>query len=744
MQFPSACAGYRRGMRSAALLCVCSVLLVVAPAAAKTPAPGAPGARHTWAPADKHGFGTAHQRAGKAYFTLRAASLSEVYFPNLSTPGFRGLQFAVTDGSTFLDRETVDDDPAHIEPVAPGVTARVEPLRRALGFRQTTRTARWRLTKTWISDPVSATVLVRVRLRSLTGKKLRLFVLADPAPGDDGNDDRASTQLTRLVAFDDSAASAVAAEPALKRTSSGYKGGAGDPWLDLQADKRLSGYEAAVPGNVVQGARAQLDGIGRQRMTLAIGFGAEPGAAAATADGALARGFGTAAPRFKSGWRRYLASLKQPPAVVARDPRMRRLYEQSLLVLAASEDKLHRGASIASPSMPWVWGTLTLDKKEISGPYHLVWPRDFYHVATAQRAAGDNAGAMRLLDYLWQVQKPDGSWWQNTRVDGSEFWTSEQLDETALPIVLAWWLGRRGGADWAHIQRAADYILANGPDTDQERWENQNGWSPNTIATAIAGLICAADVARRHGDPAKAAAYRNKADEWEKLVEDWTATDNGPYAPRPYYVRVTKAAAEGAGPDPNLATTYDLGDNRPDPVDQREIVDNSFLGLVLFGVKRWDDQTILNSLAVGDSQLAADTPSGRIWHRFTFDGYGERPDGGDWDLFPDAKQAQTRGRLCPLLTGERGEYELIAGIDARPRLRTIAHTANDGLMLPEQVWDTPAPPGEQPGEGTRSATPLAWTHAQFVRLAWSIKAGKPIERPSIVACRYTGADCPDP
>ena len=251
-------------MRTAALLCACSALLVATSAEAKQPAPGAPGTRHTWAPADKHGFGTAHQLAGKAYFTLRAGSLSEIYFPDLSTPGFRGLQFAVTDGSTFLDRETVDDDPAHIEPLAPGVTARVRPLRRALGFRQTTRTARWRLTKTWITDPASATVLVRVRLQSLTGGKLRMYVLADPAPGDDGNDDRSASRAGRLVAFDESAASVVAAEPALKRTSSGYKGSESDPWRDLQADERSSGWEANEPGNVVQGAQTRLDGRRRQ------------------------------------------------------------------------------------------------------------------------------------------------------------------------------------------------------------------------------------------------------------------------------------------------------------------------------------------------------------------------------------------------------------------------------------------------------------------------------------------------
>ena len=224
------------------------------------------------------------------------------------------------------------------------------------------------------------------------------------------------------------------------------------------------------------------------------------------------------------------------------------------------------------------------------------------------------------------------------------------------------------------------------------------------------------------------------ADRWEHRVERWTATTNGPYAPRPYYLRITKDAK------PDSGTEYPLGDNRVEDVDHREIVDNSFLGLVLFGVKPWNDPTVLNSLAVGDAQLAADTPSGRIWHRFTFDGYGEKADGGDWNIF-DPAHGQTFGRVWPILAGERGEYELIAGRDASSHLRTIANTANDGLMLPEQAWDGRAPSDEPVGEGTRSATPLAWTHAQFVRLAWSIEAGEPVERPAIVACRYTNEEC---
>ena len=606
----------------------------------------------------------------------------------------------------------------------------------ALTFRQTTRTSRWVLEKTWITDPSRATVLARVRLKSLTGRALKVFVLVDPAPGDDGNDDLGTSLPSELVAHDDTVATSVAARPALTRTTSGYAGGASDPWTDLQADGDLDAQtDATAPGNVVQAARTPLTGrAGHRAMELAIGFGADQGTARRRAATSLTKRFDRTLARYALGWVSYLAKLKQPPPSVRSDPHLRKLYRQSLLVLAASEDKRNRGASIASPSMPWVWGTLKLESGDTSGPYHLVWPRDLYHVATAQEVAGDGAAARRLLDYLWRVQKPDGSFWQNTFVDGTEKWTGQQLDETALPIVLSWWLGRRGAADWTHVRSAADYIVANGPDSDQERWENQSGWSPNTIATEIAALICAADIARRNGDTESAAGYEKTADAFQRSVEAWTATTNGPYSPKPYYLRLTKDG------NPNDGTTYDLGDNHSAPVDERQIVDQSFLGLVLFGAKRFDDATIRNSLAVGDKVLKADTANGPIWHRFTFDGYGETAAGGMWDLF-DAKQNQTLGRAWPILTGERGEYELLAGRSATRYLRTMGKTANDGLMLPEQVWDGRPPtgqPGAASGEGTLSATPLAWTHGQFVRLAWSISRGTPVERPCIVARRYTG------
>src|SRR3954454_23506912 len=215
---------------AAAKVVAASLLLSALPAAAHAapPAAGAPGQRHAWTEADKHGFGTATDRRSEVWFTLRSAELSEVYFPDLSTPSLRDLEVVVTDGRAFTDRET-----------GPGVTSSVRPLPGSLAFEQTTRTDRWTLTKTWSTDPRQDTVLADVHFQSHTGGPLRLYVLADPAPGDDGNDDRARTLPSELVASDDTAASAIAAFPPLRSGSSGYKGTASDPWTSLAARHRL-------------------------------------------------------------------------------------------------------------------------------------------------------------------------------------------------------------------------------------------------------------------------------------------------------------------------------------------------------------------------------------------------------------------------------------------------------------------------------------------------------------------------
>jgi glucoamylase len=372
--------------------------------------------------------------------------------------------------------------------------------------------------------------------------------------------------------------------------------------------------------------------------------------------------------------------------------------------------------------------------------YHAVWSRDLYQIATGLLAVGDTAAANRALDFLWNVQqRPDGSFPQNSRLDGTPVFGDLQMDEVAFPIVLAHQLGRTGASDWAHVQRSADYIVAKGPFTPQERWENATGYSPATIAAEIAGLVCAADIAQANGAKKSAATYLKTADAWAMNVQSWTATSTGPYSSQPYYLRISDDN------DPNDGHLMQVSDGGP-LIDERQVVDPSFLDLVRLGVKPASDPTIRNSLQVVDQQLSYLTPNGRFWHRASFDGYGEKADGSQWEPTSPGS-ALTHGRGWPLLGGERGEYDLLAGspAGAQTLLDTMGRAAdNSSHLMAEQVWDLNPPsgqPGFTPGEPTFSATPLAWTHAEFLRLAASIDVGAPVETPQVVACRYGSEAC---
>jgi glucoamylase len=696
-------------------------LVPAAASAADGPAPGAPGDPADWAPADKDGFGTAAGTTSQVWHTLEQGELTEVYYPDLSTPAARDLQLVVSDGRTFAERER------------DATTHKVQLVdKRSLSYRQldTAKSGRYRIVKTYVTDPARDALLVDVRFQSLDGRPYQVYALFDPALSNGGDDDSGTAARSALLASDAKAGSALVAAPGFAQTSTGYLG-TSDGWSDLRSDFRLDNeYSSSPNGNVVQTARLPLDGTRHRKLTLALGFGADSRAALSTANAALRGGFKRAARAYAGGWHRYLGSLKRTPAS-ARPYGAE--YDVSLMTLAAHEDKANRGAFVASPTMPWVWGT-GLEKP--SGVYHAVWSRDLYQIVTAMLAAGDRGAAERSLTYLFtKQQKPDGSFWQNTLVDGTPHWTSVQQDEVAFPIVLAWQLGRTDAATWTqHIKPAADYVASTGPKTQQDRWENQDGWSPGTIASEIAGLICAADIARKNGADEDAARYEQTADTWQRSLESWTATSNGPYSDKPYYLRLTKDA------NPNDGSTYSIGDSGPTAADERTVVDPSFLELVRLGVKKPDDPTILNSIAVADRRVAVDTPNGQFWHRFDFDGYGETRTGAQWDITFPAGSRTTIGRAWPIFAGERGEYELAAGSgSAQERLATIAGAANQGGLIPEQVWDENPPsgqPGFPRGEGTLSATPLAWSHAQFVRLAWSIEAGRPVEQPAVVACRY--------
>jgi glucoamylase len=688
--------------------------LAVATPAVAAPAPGGPGVDDGYLGADKSGVATSATLDSKVWATVqKEGGLGEVYYPDLATPSSRALRLVVRDDRSGAT--TVGD-----------VTTRTDG---PLVFTQTSTGPGWRLSATYVTDPARAGVLASVRFRGRRG--LSVHAVYEPALHDTRADDTARTAGRDLVATDAvSGASALVASPGFRGTTNGFRG---------SADGTLLGgatYDVAGPGAVVQAGRLAFDRRGRA--TLALGFADDARGAVATARASLGRPFFLVAARYAREWQSHLWSLKRPPASL-RTREQRALYTTSALVLAASEDKTHRGAYVASPSMPWRWG-----KEAPSGPYHLVWSRDQYQIATGLIAIGDTAGANRALDWLFDVQqKPDGSFPQNSKPDGTPVWTGLQMDEVAFPIVLAHQLGRTDAGTWSHVERAADFLVSYvDPDTGRaapwspmERWENQAGYSPATIASEIAGLVCAAEIAKANGDDARAAKYLATADEWQSKVKALTVTKTGPYSSQPYFLRLTKDG------NPDAGTTYSTGDGGPSAADQRTVVDPSFLDLVRLGVLPADDPDVVNTEKVVDVQLGVSTPRGFFWHRTAFDGYGEFRDGRPWDFGQAPDSRTTLGRAWPLLNGEKGETLIARGdtAGAATQLQTMTNAAGPGGMLPEQVWDQNPPsgqPGFEPGTPTLSATPLAWTHAQFLRLAWDLQDGAVSERPEVVFERY--------
>ena len=252
--------------------------------------------------------------------------------------------------------------------------------------------------------------------------------------------------------------------------------------------------------------------------------------------------------------------------------------------------------------MPWGWGELTIDEDNPrSGPYHLVWPRDLYQVATALHAAGDTDGANRALDFAFDKQQlEDGSFPQNTQVDGRPKWTVDP-DGPGRPADRARLAAQprpaEGLAPRPRRRRLHRRQRPRRPSRSAGRTRRATRprrSPPRSPAWSARPTSRAATATRK-----RAATYERKADSWQRNVERWTATTNGPYAPKPYYLRITKDRK------PDKGTTYAIGDSGPSKIDQRRVVDVSFLELVRLGVKRPDDPAIVNTLQVVDAKLGA-------------------------------------------------------------------------------------------------------------------------------------------
>ena len=707
----------------------CSALFAQA---TNTLAPGAPGLDAHWPSAAKNGFGTSNTLASKVWFTLHNGVMTEVYYPRLDVPNVQSLQLIVVGGKV----ETESDDTNH----------RVEVVdSHALTFRQvnTAKSGYYTITKTYVTDPQRSTVLIEIEFVGRIAHKV--YVYYDPSLNNSGMHDSAWTEGDALLAADGDKASALVSSGGFadSKITNGYLG-TSDGLTELKKNWNNSGptrYQRADNGNVVQvaalrGLQGSHGDPGVRRITLALSFGKTPREALSNARASLRKGFARVRREYDAGWHAYLKTL---PRV---EPKYQQQFNVAALTLKALEDKTYRGAMIASPSIPWGGGP-NANESTISG-YHAVWARDLYQVATAFLAIGDRASANRALDYLFKVQqKPDGSFPQNSWVDGRPIGGGLQMDQVALPLVLAYQLQRTDGPTWRkHIKPAADFILRKGPYTQQERWEEKPGYSPSTIAAEIAGLVCAARIAALNRDESSAELYLQNADEWAHDVASWTATSFGPHTEggwltqlldirvknkENYFLRISENKS------PNDAARIEINSGGG-TYDEREIVDAGFVELVRLGIKSARDPLVKRSLGIIDRLIKVETPGGSGWYRYNHDAYGERADGGVYD------GRTGRGRLWTLLTGERGEFDVARGdlVSARKRLDAMMAFANDGMMIPEQVWDRSDSPRPELrfGEGTGSATPLAWSMAQFIRLAINVKQGHNVETPNATTKRY--------
>ena len=698
-------------------------------------APGWPGIPARWTSSAKSGLGTAVSRDSRVWFTLSHGILNEIYYPRVDHACTRDLGFIVTDGQTYFSEEKRD--------------ARSETSQLALGvpayeIRNTAVDGGYRIEKEVLTDPWRDVVLQRVRFVPLRGRlgDFRLYALLAPHLSNRGSGNTAWVGdykgTPMLMAERDNFALALAASAPWLARSVGFVG-MSDGWQELHANKRfVRTYLRAENGNVAVTGEIDLgatDGV----FTLALGFGPTAMEAGQHALISLLENFDRTKAAYVAGWKAWHKTIRSSTAPKGS---RRSLYHLSAAVLQTHESKRVEGGVIASLSIPWGFSKGDDDL----GGYHLTWPRDLVETAGGFLAVGARHSARRVLRYLQVTQEPDGHWSQNMWLDGTPYWQGIKMDETALPILLVDLSAREGAIDqserdafWPMVRRAAAFLACNGPVSPQDRWEEDPGYSPFTIAAEIAALLVAADLADAAANMTAATYLRETADAWNASIERWLYVAGTTLAQQHgvegYYVRVAEPdRADAASPCHGFVPIK----NRPP--DQStglaaSMVSLDALAFVRFGLRAPDDPRIVSTVTVIDATLKVDTPHGPAWHRYQGDGYGEHGDGTPFD-------GTGIGRAWPLLTGERAHYELAAG---RPRIaeqlaQALEAFAGDSGLLPEQIWDSADIPERELflGHASGSAMPLVWAHAEYLKLCRSLRDGEVFDRPPQTVLRYLG------
>jgi glucoamylase len=748
-------------------------------------APGAPGTESYFDLARKDCVGTATGTRSKVWYTVAGGVLSDTYEPTIDNTNVSTLQYIVTDGSTFTDLQTRDMT----------YTVTADPTGMACTVTATDTEHGYQIVTTYITDPGRDTVLMHTRLSALPGSGTNVAGLhlyarldahvngnggggGDNAGGNTGVVDTSTgspvpviystNTVTNAVNRDYAVPTYMALDASVSSPAAGvgYAGSFSDGLTQLDLDHALTTYDSAPDGHIT--ATEDVTPAGGDSVTLALGFGRSQASAVATASRSLRQPFGLTTLKYVTGWLRYDAGLRPPfghvtGAAAKRDSTSILHYYLSANVIKASVDKTYPGAIVASLASPWGQsvpaGGFANGAPSYFGSYREVFARDLYEAFTGLLVDGDLTTARAATLFLFdRQQQADGSMPRNSLLNGKTAPDTggTQLDETSYPIIMALQAGLDGsGSLWRnHIRPAADFLVSHGPSFGVERWEEQTGYSPSTIAAEIAGLTAAAVIAGEHGDPARARVYQATADDFQRNIKSWTVTTSGPYAPS-YFIRLSKTG------DPNAAITYGLGNGGP-TLDQRAVVDGGFQELVRLGELPVSDPDVQASLGVWDKQIAVSTPSGTGYYRYgnsaaqgSADGYGDcyQPSQTSCSTVgaPWAPTGIGTGHLWPVLSGERAESDVAGGnMSGAAALLSGMENFSSGVgLVPEQAWENPdlpaSPFGSDPltasigftdGKAAGSASPLTWAQAQELRLILALAAGHTVETPQFTTQRY--------
>ncbi|MEO7996531.1 MAG: glycoside hydrolase family 15 protein [Gemmatimonadaceae bacterium] len=697
-------------------------------------APGWPGIEPRWTTAAKSAVGTAIGDGSRVWFTTSHGILNEVYYPEVDNACLRDAGLLVTAADDFFSEEKRDCTHA-VEWLMAGVPAIV--------MRNSCIHGRYEIQKRICTSPDYDTVLQHIQFTPHHGtlNDYRVTLLLSPHLGNHGagNTGWIGSHKNQPILFASRGGLVMAVActaPFVQRTAT--FSGPEDAYQDVKENGRITRvYDRAENGNIALAAEIDLSETNGE-CTIAISIGNDADTAAIHARASLYDSYEKNERRYAKGWREWQAELLPLDEHV--DETMPHLYRASTAVMKTHMSMNCDGGSIASLSIPW--GNTKGDGD--LGGYHLVWPRDMVETAGGLLAAGAHHEMRSMLRFLAVTQEPDGHWPQNMWLNGTPFWNGMQLDETAFPILLVDQARRENALSnnvvaqcWPMVQRAATFVVQNGPSTGQDRWEENPGYAPFSMAVAIAGLLCAADLADIAGESAFGVQLRETADAWNASIEHYTYVRGTPLAREHgvdgYYVRI--GSSDPADRDNPTAGKVQIKNRAGDAqyIDRSALISVDALALVRFGLRSAHDPKILNTVKIIDAVLKCETNTGPTWLRYNEDGYGEHEDGGAYD-------GTGIGRGWPLLAGERAHYEIAAGnFDEAARLAAVMRSqAHAGAMLPEQVWNATDIPEHElfNGEPTGSAMPLVWAHSEYVKVLRSLHEKRVFDCPPQTLKRY--------